>query len=436
MFIGGLLIGMRPARALSAGLLLGVAFQSVNLVITFILETIGPVGQKLVERTGLRLVAFDLGWAPAAAMSWAWTWAAFALVIGIAVNAVMLYFKWTETLNVDLWNLWHLAWTGAIIDFATGSFALALLWCVVHVTMQLKSADLTRAQVRKLTQVPGVSVSHPMLFTIIWQYPIYSLINRIPGLGRLQASPEKVRAKVGIFAENHVLGFIVGALIAAAAREPVGTLLTTGVMSAAALTLFPMVSELFMRALSPIADATTEFTKKRFPGRRFYVGIDWLVLAGSATIWTVAILLVPFLVMMAIFLPGNEVLPYGSLIFISGVVGAVILAQGDMIKSFLITLVSAPVYFYAGTWLAPYMTKLADTTNVVDVPSDVSLVSWLNQDTPVTTWLMVEVPRMIFEGRWHLGLPLLVTGILLYCWYYRGMTKAAQEVDCEISRGI
>jgi PTS system galactitol-specific IIC component len=433
MFIGGLLIGMRPARALSAGLLLGVAFQSVSLVITFILETIGPVGQKLVERTGLRLVAFDLGWAPAATMSWAWTWAALGLVVAIAVNAVMLYFNWTETLNIDLWNLWHLAWTGAIVDLATGSLVLALLWCVVHVAMQLKSADLTRRQVYNLSRVPGVSISHPMLFTIIWQYPIYLFINRIPALGRVQASPEKVRAKVGIFAENHVLGFIVGALIAAAAREPLATVLTTGIMSAAALTLFPMVSELFMRALSPIADATVEFTKKRFPGRRFYVGIDWLVLAGSATVWTVAILLVPFLVMMAVLLPGNEVLPYGSLIFISGVVGAVVLAEGDMIKSFLITLVSAPVYFYAGTWLAPHMTELANTTDVVDIPSDVSLVSWLNQDTPVTTWFMAEVPRLLFEGQWHLGLILLVAGILLYCWYYRGMTKIDRKADGEIS---
>jgi PTS system galactitol-specific IIC component len=431
MFIIGLIIGMKPLPALGASILLGVAFQSVNLVIGFILNQIGPVGQDLVKQTGLHLTAFDLGWTPAAALSWAWIWAPLGFVIEIVTNIVMLSWRKTECLNVDMWNVWHLAWMGALVSFVTGSLWLALFWDIVWVVMFLKSADLTRRQVYKLTQIPGIAVSHPMLFTMIWQYPIYWVIKQIPGLKDVKTSPEAIRAKVGIFAENHVLGFIIGLLVALAARESAQTVLTTAIVSAAALTLFPVVSAFFMRALTPIADAAGEFMKRRYPGRMFYIGLDWPVLAGSATIWTVAIILVPFLLLGAILLPGNQVLPYGSIVFISGVVGAVILTQGDMLQSFLISLLSIPVYFYSATWVAPYMTRLAAVTHAVQIPTSVTAITWLNQDTPGVSWFMAEVPHMFQTGQWLWGIFALAVGVALYVWYYRAMLKVARDIDAE-----
>jgi PTS system galactitol-specific IIC component len=68
-----------------------------------------------------------------------------------------------------------------------------------------------------------------------------------------------LRAKVGVFAENHIIGFILGILFGIIAGYSVAKTLMLGVQAATALVLFPMISKLFMQALSPISkpSATT-----------------------------------------------------------------------------------------------------------------------------------------------------------------------------------
>lgn len=395
----GLVLRMKFMAAASAAILLGVAFAAVSLVIGYILGVFGPVGQQMIHQTGLHLSAFDLGWTPAAAISWAWRFAALGFVIEIIVNIVMLWGKLTSILNVDMWNVWHLSWMGALITMVTGSYLLALAWDIIWVIMQLKVGDAIRSRVQDLTGIPGVTSTHPMFFNMIWLYPVYWVVNQIPGLDRVRISPDSMREKLGIFGENHVLGFIIGCLIAIAGRESAAVVLETGIEAAAALTLFPLVSALFMRALVPISEAATEFMKARFPGRMFYVGLDWPILAGISTIWTVSILTIPFVLIAALVLPGNLVLPFGSIMFIGGVVPAVMLTRGDMIKTWIMSVIMLPVYFYAASWLAPLMTQLATSTRVVTLPPHVQYITWLNQDTPGVTWFMAEVPHLFADGQ-------------------------------------
>jgi PTS system galactitol-specific IIC component len=413
MLILGLILRMKVLPAISAALLLGVAFAGVSLVIGYILGVIGPVGQQMVQHTGLNLTAYDLGWTPAAAISWAWKFALMGFVIEIAVNIIMLWARWTEILNVDLWNVWHLSWMGALITMVTGSYLLALVWDVIWVVMQLKFGDWIRSRVHELTGIPGVTTTHPMFFAMVWLYPIYWLVDRIPGLNKISISSEKIREKLGVFGENHVLGFIVGCIVAIAARQSIAGILQTGIEAAAALTLFPMVSGLFMRALAPIADSATEFMKKRFPDRVFYIGLDWPILAGISTIWTVSILTVPFVFLGTVLLPHNIVVPFGSIMMLAGVVPAVVLTRGDVVKSWVISILTVPVFLYSASWVAPFMTRLATSTGVVTIPPHVHYVTWFNQDTPVATWFMAEVPKMLTTKLWWLGAILLVLGLIL-----------------------
>ncbi len=395
----GLVLRMKFLQAASSAILLGVAFAAVSLVIGYILAVIGQVGNQMISNTGLHLSALDIGWTPAAAISWAWKFAALGFVIEIVVNIVMLWAKWTDILNVDMWNVWHLSWMGALITMVTGSYVIALIADIVWVAMQLKIGQYIRPRVQEMTDLPGVTSTHPMFFNLLWLYPVYLLVNRIPGINKIKISPQSLRDRLGIFGENHVLGFIIGCLIGIAAGDNVAVVLQTGIEAAAALTLFPMVSSLFMRALVPISEAATEFMKARFPGRMFYVGLDWPILAGVSTIWTVSILLIPFVLLATVVLPGNMVLPFGSVMFIGGVVPGAVLTRGDMVKTWIMSIIMLPLYFYAATWLAPLMTRIAVSTGVVKIPPHVHFITWLNQDTPGVTWFMAQVPKMFENGR-------------------------------------
>ncbi|MTV97385.1 PTS galactitol transporter subunit IIC, partial [Streptococcus pneumoniae] len=88
------------------------------------------------------------------------------------------------------------------------------------------------------------------------------------------------RKKLGVFSENSVMGFIIGVLLGFAGAYSVSNSLNLGIQVATAMALFPMVSKLFMQALSPLAESMSEFMKKRFNDREVFIGMDWPLLAG------------------------------------------------------------------------------------------------------------------------------------------------------------
>lgn len=58
MIIIGLIVRMKVRDAVSAGIILGVAFLGMNIVIGFMIEALTPAAQGLAERTGINLSIF------------------------------------------------------------------------------------------------------------------------------------------------------------------------------------------------------------------------------------------------------------------------------------------------------------------------------------------------------------------------------------------
>ena len=115
MIIIGLIIKMKFKRALISGLTLGVAFTGMNVVLGFMFDTISPVASAFVEKTGIQLNIIDVGWSPMSAIAWAWPYALFMFPLQIGINLLMLFFKQTDILNVDLWNVWGKIFTATMV---------------------------------------------------------------------------------------------------------------------------------------------------------------------------------------------------------------------------------------------------------------------------------------------------------------------------------
>ncbi len=267
---------MKFRNAFSSALTLGIAFIGMGVVLDFMFGAIGPASEAFVKNTGLELNALDLGWTPLAAISWAWQYAIIIFPMQIVINIAMLAFGWTNCLNVDLWNVWNKILTAVLVHGVSGSVPIALAVAAIQVVFELKNADLTQKQIQNITSIPGIALPHSMgLFAVILA-PVNRLLDFVPGLKDIKVDADKLKEKVGVFGENHVMGFIVGILIAVFARYDLQQdTLTLAFQAGTALTLFPMVAQLFMKALAPISDAAGEFMKKRFPGREFYIGLDW-----------------------------------------------------------------------------------------------------------------------------------------------------------------
>ncbi|MBU5582862.1 PTS galactitol transporter subunit IIC, partial [Enterococcus sp. S181_ASV_20] len=170
--------------------------------------------------------------------------------------------------------------TACMVTFISGNIYLGFAVCAIQTVVELKVGDLWAREIQELTGIPGVTLPHHMTLIACVLYPIDKLMDLIPFFNR-KMDVNTLKQKIGIFAENHVMGFLVGTALGLVAKYDISDALVLGVNAAAALTLFPQVSKLFMQALSPISDAISEMMKKKFSGREIYIGLDWPILAGS-----------------------------------------------------------------------------------------------------------------------------------------------------------
>ena len=188
--------------------------SGINLVINLLVESLGPAAKDMVKQWGLDLNIIDVGWPATSAIAFGSAVGALAIPIGLLVNLGMLLFGLTRTLNIDMWNLWHIAFTGALVTIMTDDFVLGVLTAIVHAILLLVLGDLSAKHIsdyygyQNITFPHGTSAPYYLI-----ALPLEKLFNRIPGFRDWKADPETIQKRLGIFGESTVLGLILGILI-------------------------------------------------------------------------------------------------------------------------------------------------------------------------------------------------------------------------------
>ncbi|WP_319949852.1 PTS transporter subunit IIC, partial [Klebsiella pneumoniae] len=83
-----------------------------------------------------------------------------AIPVAIAVNIVMLVTRMTRVVNVDIWNIWHMTFTGAMLHIATGSYWIGILGVVVHAAFVYKLGDWFAKDTRDFFGLEGIAIPH------------------------------------------------------------------------------------------------------------------------------------------------------------------------------------------------------------------------------------------------------------------------------------
>lgn len=311
----GIILGMRWTRAIRAGVIVGIGFIAINLVVGLLLDSLGPAAFAMTERLGLQLNSLDLGFAPAAAIALGTTVGAGIVPFVFALNVIMLLTRMTKTLNVDIWNYWHYALSGSMVYFITGNnFWAGVLAALTHAIFTLLIADAAAPKIQEFFDLPGISIPHGWATTsipIIWG--MNWIFDRIPGINKIDIDMKKMQDRIGVFGEPVILGLIIGAIIGILAQQDLAGVLKLAMSLAAAMFLFPRVVAILMEGLLPLTEGAHAFFNKRLKGREAYVGLDSaLLLAYPGTI-LLAALLIPITLILAIILPGNTTLPFADL---------------------------------------------------------------------------------------------------------------------------
>ena len=102
MLLLGLIVGMKPVKAISAAVMFGVGFSAMSLVIEYMTNAISPAAEAMTESVGKSFEIVDGGWPTLALITWTWRSAFLLFPLQIAINAIMFATGRTKTLNVDL----------------------------------------------------------------------------------------------------------------------------------------------------------------------------------------------------------------------------------------------------------------------------------------------------------------------------------------------
>ncbi|MFT8930642.1 MAG: PTS transporter subunit IIC [Sporolactobacillus sp.] len=412
MLVLGLIARMKLKNAFMSAITLAIAFAGMSMVVNYMMAAIGPAAQAMSKATGITLNAVDMGWTGAAAISWAWPLAFTLFPLVLLVNFIMLALNWTKTLNVDMWNVWGKILTAFLVYKMSGSIVAAYGVAAIQIVLELKLGDMWQRHIQDLTGIPGVTVTHIETFAAVLMNPVNKLLDKIPFFNyRFDAAG--LKKKIGIFSENSVMGFIIGVLLGFGAMYSVSKSLMLGVEAATAMALFPMISKLFMQALSPLADAMGNFMKKHFKDREIYIGLDWPILAGRSELWVTAIILVPVFIIFAMILPGNDVLPFAGVINYCLAVGGLLLTGGNLLRMIVLGVIFTPLYLYGATFFAPQFTELAKSTKAISIPAH-SMVTWSSIEAPEFRYLFGEAANLNW---WAIILSALL--MVMFWWLYK-----------------
>lgn len=370
----GIILGQRWDSAIRSGLMTAVAFVGIFLTVGLLGSTVSTIGQNFAQNTGTNLDIIDIGWPAASALAFGTPVGNLIIPLGILLNVLLLLLGLTQTLDVDIWNFWHMAFVGALVQYVTGSFALALFAALLTLVIALFLADWSAPLIQRHFKMPGISIPHLqsagyMLLAI----PFAWLFNRLPFLKNLNANPDTIRKRLGLLGEPMVLGFIIGFLLGIFSGQSFIDSILTAVNIAAVMLLIPRMVAILVEALTPVAEAANIFMTNRFKGREFYIGLDSAILAGNSTVIASGLLLVPLEILLALALSplGNRTLPFIDLadgVFVAAMLAP--LVAGDVILTTLLGAIVMGIGLIFTTLLAPAVTQLVNTSALgLDIPT-------------------------------------------------------------------
>ena len=427
-----MIMGVKPGKAIRSGLMIGVGFVGLGLIVNLMNDNLGPAAQAMSERFGLSLSVVDIGWPGASPMAWASDIATMAIPIAVGVNIVMLLLKWTRTVNIDIWNIWHMTFTGAIAYAVTGQFWVGILGVVVHAIIAYKLGDLWAPVCEDYFELEGLTIPHG---TSAYMAPFAAfvdfIIDHIPGMKDIDWNIDELQDKVGVLAEPVVIGFILGSAVGILAGYEVKDWMLLGVQMSAVMVLMPKIVKCIMDGLMPLSEEAKKMMTTKFHGEKYYIGLDPAILLGDSQVVTAGLIFIPLTLLIAAVMPGNRVLPFGDLATIGFFIAiAVGVHKGNLFR----TLFSGTLIMSVTIWIAnqtiPWVTKLATTTGTLTGSGEVAA---LDQGGSPITYVFTE----LFTRDNIVGMLFILVFYVICCFFAVKYSKnlkaqiAAEEAEEE-----
>jgi len=339
MTILAVVFGLKLRDALKAGLMIGIGFQGLQLVVGLLLKTIEPAISYYqgLETSGFTTV--DLGWAAVGAAAWTVPFAAPAILLIVLTNIMLIAARKTKVLNVDIWNFIHMLIPGALTYALSDS-----VWAGLAVTVSLSVVTLVLAEkmAPRWIEYYGLEGTTCTTFSFIsFAYPFGLLMNklfdRIPGLRSVDISLDGLGQRLGFLGDTSVIGVLVGVFLGVLTRQSWQTVLTMGVGISASLILLPRMIEVMLEGLSAVGEGAQAFMRKRIGEEtELYIGLDISLGLKDPTVVTTTAILIPLAILFAFLIPNMSYFPVGLLTSVVHMVPLIAMtSRGNLLRTLL-----------------------------------------------------------------------------------------------------
>lgn len=378
MTVLAMAFGVKFSKALEGGIKLAIALTGIGAIINILTSAFSASLQSFVENTGISLNIIDVGWAPLATITWGSPYTLYFLLIMLLINIVMIIMKKTNTLDVDIFNIWHLSITGLLIMWYAERNNLPTILAVIIATLAIVLVGVLKiinSDLMKPTfdDLMGTGSHSPMTSTHMnyMLNPVIMIFDKIfdkffPGLDKYDFDAAKLNKAIGFWGSKFfigmILGFVIGIMGAPSlTRESISSWFALGFTAGACLELFSLIGSWFIAAVEPLSQGITDFANSKMAGRRFNIGLDWPFIAGRAEIWACANILAPIMLIEAVLLSkvGNGILPLAGIIAMGLTPALLVVTRGRLLRMIIFGSLLLPLFLLSGTMIAPFATELA-----------------------------------------------------------------------------
>lgn len=433
------LMRVKLGEAIQGGLMLAIALTGMGAIIDILTGNFAPALQDFVKSTGIQLEITDVGWAPLATITWGSAYTLYFLFVMVVINIVMLVLNKTNTLDVDIFNIWHVSIIGLIVMYYSSNLALATVLVAFLGVLKFINADLMKPTFNDLLETPDTNPTTTTHLNFLLN-PIIMLFDKIfdkffPFIDKYDFDAATLNEKIGFWGSKFAIGVYLGAFIGILGQQEPQAIFTLAFIGGVSLELFSLIGKWFIAAVEPLSKGITNFMSKRLAGRTFNIGIDWPFLASRAEMWAAANIIAPIMLVMSLILPGNGILPLGGIIAIGLTPALLVVTRGKILRMVLIGTLMVPVFLWSGTAIAPFVTDTAKSVGAFPSSVDSSvMITHSTLEGPVEKFLAIVVGKMGEDFNVQnilitLGVFVAYTG--LFIWYARQMKKRNKQYEQE-----
>jgi PTS system galactitol-specific IIC component len=354
----GLVIGLGILNAIRNGLMVAVGFNGVYIVVDFFVAAITPAATILSEKFGGVFEITDVGWGAMAAVAWSNPIAYAVVIFSVILNLVLVFANLTDTINLNIWDLWEANFC-AVIVLALGGNAItalvvALCWSVISLYLADWYGHMGYSDkfygFQNITLYQGVND--------IWGpfgWVMAKILDKIPGLKSAKFTPEYIQDKFGVIGEPAVLGGLIGIFMGVLAGLWWADIVMLMINISTGLVVIPMMSGIVMQALVPVSEKASEILQKKTGGRNLFIGVDCAIAVGHSAVLATTTLMIPLMIVFAFIIPGARMMPLAdlpSLLFFW--VYIVAPCGGDIVRCLIACIVAGLIVTVLLLKVAPY----------------------------------------------------------------------------------